>query len=49
MKWYSDGPMTPPEYKRDDYCPECDEYECEHIVYADESEYDTIKEWRSEA
>lgn len=48
-KWYTDGPVNPPEYKEDDYCAECEAYQCIHIEYADEGEYDTVKEWRGEA
>ena len=46
-RWYTDGPMTPPEYKEEDYCAECDEYKCEHMFEL--SGYDTLKEWRDEA
>lgn len=43
---YSDGPTNPPDHEGDDYCKECEAYECIHIEYADESEYDTMKEFR---
>jgi len=49
MKWYSEGPIDPPDREGDDYCAECDAYECIHIEYAEEPGYDTVKEWRGEA